>query len=289
AGKQDDVNREGLRVLAEELSRAARDALSNMKLIGDAFAQQSTGLTGASDQVASRLNELSDAYRQQAEDVETVSEKATRQLRDTMSELAKQGPAMTSAASQARTTFEGVAEKVQSGSRDVLESLDEAIAKANDIGKTFDRQSARLTQASADASEQARRLAQEELVLRRDLFLKTARFIIEDLDSTSIDLTRILYNDVSEADWKRYVKGDRGVFTRSLLRGKQASLAARVTEKIKTNQEMRDYVVRYVDQFDRLLNEAQDSDPENLLHSTFMTADVGKLYILLCRALGREE
>ena len=35
--------------------------------------------------------------------------------------------------------------------------------------------------------------------------------------------------------------------------------------------------------------EEVDSDPENLLHSTFMTADVGKLYILLCRALGREE
>jgi hypothetical protein len=38
-----------------------------------------------------------------------------------------------------------------------------------------------------------------------------------------------------------------------------------------------------------LLTEAQGSDPQNLLHSTFMTADVGKLYILLCHALGRED
>jgi len=37
------------------------------------------------------------------------------------------------------------------------------------------------------------------------------------------------------------------------------------------------------------LNDARESDPENLLHSTFMTADVGKLYILLTRALGRDE
>ena len=232
---------------------------------------------------------MSETYRQQAEEVGEVSEGAGRQLREAMDELAKQGPAMTSAATQARSTFEGVVEKVQGGSRDVMEALEVAVAKANEAGQVFDQQSTRLTQASADASETAARLADEEMGLRRNLFLKTARFIIEDLDSTSIDLTRVLNNEVSEADWKRYVKGDRGVFTRNLLGGRQPSFTARITQKIKSNQEMRSYVVRYVEQFDRLLSEAQGSDPENLLHSTFMTADVGKLYILLCRALGREE
>ena len=135
----------------------------------------------------------------------------------------------------------------------------------------------------------ARHLADEELTLRRDLFLKTARFIVEDLDSTAIDLTRVLHNEVPEVDWKRYVRGDRGVFTRNLLRSKPTSVTAAITEKIRTNPDMRYYVMRYVDQFDRLLGESQGADPENLLHSTFMTADVGKLYILLCHALGRDE
>ena len=40
--------------------------------------------------------------------------------------------------------------------------------------------------------------------------------------------------------------------------------------------------------FERLLKESQAVDPENLLHSTFMTGDVGKLYLLLCRATGRD-
>ena len=51
---------------------------------------------------------------------------------------------------------------------------------------------------------------------------------------------------------------------------------------------MRRYVMRYFDQFEALLREAEDVDPEHLLHSTFMTADVGKLYLLLCRAMGRD-
>ena len=171
----------------------------------------------------------------------------------------------------------------------LVEALDAAVAKVDVVGETFDQQAVRLTQASIEASEQAGKLSEQELVLRRDLFLKTARFILEDLNSTSIDLTRILHNDVPEADWKRYVKGDRGVFARSLLKGRQAALAAKFTDKLKVDEDMRYYVMRYVDQFDKLLNEARDSDPENLLHSTFMTADVGKLYILLTRALGRDE
>jgi hypothetical protein len=52
---------------------------------------------------------------------------------------------------------------------------------------------------------------------------------------------------------------------------------------------MRRYVTQYVDQFDRLLAEAKECDPEQLLHSTFLTADVGKLYLTLCSVLGRDE
>ena len=79
------------------------------------------------------------------------------------------------------------------------------------------------------------------------------------------------------------------MFTRNLLKGKNTPLVRRVTEKIREDQEIRGYVLRYVDQFERLLAEGRESDPEGLLHSTFMTSDVGKLYILLSRALGRDE
>jgi hypothetical protein len=51
---------------------------------------------------------------------------------------------------------------------------------------------------------------------------------------------------------------------------------------------MRQYVTRFVDEFDRLVRESEAVDPENLLHSTFMTADVGRLFLLLSRALGRD-
>ena len=91
-----------------------------------------------------------------------------------------------------------------------------------------------------------------------------------------------------DGDWKRYVKGDRGVFTRALLGNRQSSTASVIAQKVQRDEEMRRYVMRYFEHFEKLLHDAQEVDPENLLHSTFMTADVGKLYLLLCRALGRD-
>jgi hypothetical protein len=167
-------------------------------------------------------------------------------------------------------------------------ALESSVSKTVDAGEIFDNQATKLLKASATAAEQARSLQEEDLTMRRDLFLKTARFIVEDLNSLSIDLTRLLDAEVPDADWKRYTNGDRTIFTRNLLKGKQAAIVGRITEKLKNDDEMRQYVTRFVDEFDRLVRESEAVDPENLLHSTFMTADVGRLFLLLNRALGRD-
>ena len=49
----------------------------------------------------------------------------------------------------------------------------------------------------------------------------------------------------------------------------------------------RKLVSRYIDHFEKLLSEAKENDSENLLGSTFLSADVGKLYMLLGRSVGR--
>ena len=97
----------------------------------------------------------------------------------------------------------------------MLAALESSVAKTLEAGETFDDQTTRLIKASAAASEQARTLEEKDLTIRRDLFLKTARFIIEDLNSLSIDLTRLLDAEVPDADWKRYTNGDRSIFTRN--------------------------------------------------------------------------
>jgi hypothetical protein len=46
-------------------------------------------------------------------------------------------------------------------------------------------------------------------------------------------------------------------------------------------------VTRYMGKFEDLLRESNTADPESVLNATFITADVGKLYLVLSRSLDR--
>ena len=60
-----------------------------------------------------------------------------------------------------------------------------------------------------------------------------------------------------------------------------------ISTKYEDADEFRRYVWRHLDHFEKLPSEANESDPENLPSSTFLSVDVGKLYLLLARAVGR--
>ena len=158
----------------------------------------------------------------------------------------------------------------------MMKSVDDSEIRSSHAAERFKEQIDGLTDASIRAEKQAEIIAQTEEEQRRDLFLKTARYIVEELNSISIDLTRVLQGEVPEADWRRYVKGDRTVFTRTLLRTRQASISKSVADKIRHDPDARKYVMRYVDQFDKLLGDSEVTDPEHLIHATFLTSRCGQ-------------
>ena len=81
-------------------------------------------------------------------------------------------------------------------------------------------------------------------------------------------------------------RGGRRVRLLVPQRGDKKALQT-IKGRYEADDSFRRFVVRYVEQFESLLNQANESDPENLLSSTFVTSDVGKLYVLLSRATGR--
>lgn len=288
AGMQINDNRDALRAESQELVDAAREAAERIKLIGDAFSQQVGSLTHSSDGVSSRLASLAENFRLRTKELNSAGEAANRHVRDISDGLSRQAEILLNTTNDAKREMETIRQTVALHGRDLKDSVEAATKKTKEATQEFDRQAAMLTQASSEAARQAESLKAKEEESRRDLFLKTARHIVEDLHSTSIDLTRLLSSDIPDADWKRYTRGERGIFTRALLRGRQSNLVAQIADKIKLDEDMRRYAMRYIDYFERLLKESQAVDPENLLHSTFMTGDVGKLYLLLCRATGRD-
>ncbi|MDP4872033.1 MAG: hypothetical protein NWQ92_01290, partial [Sphingorhabdus sp.] len=62
-----------------------------------------------------------------------------------------------------------------------------------------------------------------------DSFARRMVLLTESLNSTAIDVTKILSNDITDTAWASYLKGDRGVFTRRAVRlidSKEAKIIA---------------------------------------------------------------
>jgi hypothetical protein len=116
---------------------------------------------------------------------------------------------------------------------------------------------------------------------------RTARHSIESLDSLSVDIARMIDHDAAADLWDRYKRGERNVFTRRLytLQGQQAF--DEIRKKYRAEREFKQTVDRYVEEFERLLDEVSRDDRGQVVARTYLTSETGKVYTMLAHAAGR--
>jgi hypothetical protein len=93
---------------------------------------------------------------------------------------------------------------------------------------------------------------------------------------------------VPEELWQSFHRGDRSVFARRLFKMKDSYTIPALEQRYDRDDRFKDMVTRYINRFDELMAEASTADPEGMLRTVFITADVGKLYLVLARTLGRQ-
>jgi hypothetical protein len=116
---------------------------------------------------------------------------------------------------------------------------------------------------------------------------RSPRHSIESLDSLSVDIARMIDHDAASELWDRYKRGERNVFTRRLytLQGQQAF--DEIRKKYRVDGEFKQTVDRYIDEFERLLDEVARDDRGQVVARTYLTSETGKVYTMLAHAAGR--
>jgi hypothetical protein len=180
------------------------------------------------------------------------------------------------------------------------------------VAETVERQMAELSAVSERALETARlaseRLTRQMLALsetsgaveariedeRRDRetrerqnLSRRVALLIESLNSTAIDVTKILSNDVTDSAWAAYLKGDRGVFTRRAVRLLDSVEAREIAGHYEAEPEFRDQVNRYIHDFEAMLRPILADRDGGPLGITLLSSDMGKLYVALAQAIER--
>jgi hypothetical protein len=221
-------------------------------------------LTAASDDAAQRMTEVGDAFAARARQINLAVDTASNQAGEASAALA------------ARVQL--WADRLKA----LLDDTDGAVERMKG-------QAEALQAASRLAVEQAEQIRNADMEVRRDSFLSSASEIVAQLNAAAVDVSRLLSDGIPAEAWAKYQAGDRGFFTRRLLKIKEEGAIPIVRQKYHVDSDFRAHVDRFIRQFEKLEERALQLDSDKLVHHAFMTADVGKVYILLSEALGRRH
>ncbi len=118
-------------------------------------------------------------------------------------------------------------------------------------------------------------------------FARRMALLTESLNSTAIDVAKILSNEVTDTAWASYLKGDRGVFTRRAVRLLDNGEARAIAQHYDEDTEFRNHVNRYIHDFEAMMRVLLSSRDGNAVGVTVLSSDVGKLYVALAQAIER--
>jgi hypothetical protein len=149
------------------------------------------------------------------------------------------------------------------------------------------RQMLRIGESAAAVEARIDDARREREAVESESFSRRVALLIESLNSTAIDVTKILSNEVTDSAWAAYLKGDRGVFTRRAVRLIDNSEARSILQHYENEPEFREQVNRYVHDFEAMLRRILTDRDSSALGVTILSSDMGKLYVALAQAIER--
>jgi ABC-type transporter Mla subunit MlaD len=297
----------------EWIRDAAREASDRLDQSGSAIAEQQdrlAGLLGTLDEgvgeAETRLGGLASAISAAQAEAAKLAGETGPGLVEAMVQV-KQAAAQ--AAERAREAIATVipesAEGLSSATRDALEQV---------IRDSIEQRLRDVEAVAAQAVQSARaatdRLTEQMLVLGKsatalehhiekqhaerretdsEAFARRVSLLMDSMHSASIDVGKILSDEVDEKAWDSYLKGDRGVFTRRAARLIGSSEAKAIRAHYESDGEFQHSVNRYIHDFEAMLRRVIAERDGGMIAVTLMSSDMGKLYAALSDALDRRR
>ncbi len=256
------------RTHVEQLERL-REGLAALDAHGDELAQKARGELGTA--IATLEGAVNGSFAAlQEKHAGLIAALAERIGVDGASAI---GEIMRTQSVDAIRDLEQAAISASSVSREAAAHLRDQLARVNELTSNLEHRVA-----------QARERAEEQV---NNEFARRMALITESLNSAAIDIASAMSQEISDPAWAAYLRGDRGIFTRRAVRLLDGQQSREVLSLYDGDAAFREYVNRYIHDFEAMLRSMLSTRDGNALGVTMLSSDMGKLYVALAQAIER--
>jgi len=101
------------------------------------------------------------------------------------------------------------------------------------------------------------------------------------------DIARALDSHTAALAWNRSQSGERNVFSQRLYTPEGQKTFEQITQRYHADDGFRNTVEKYVNDFEGMLNEANEKDPSGRIVQNYITSETGRAYLMLAHISGR--
>lgn len=198
-----------------------------------------------------------------------------------------------SAGELSKATRAALESAVREGVESKLVELDAVATRAVETAReASDRLTAQMLSIGQSAAALEAHIERSREAQRKDSgeeFARRVSLLMDSMNSASIDVQKILSDEVDEKAWNNYLKGNRGVFTRRAVRLLGGTEARAIAAQYEGDQEFQGSVNRYVHDFEAMLRRVLGERDGGMIAVTLMSSDMGKLYAALSQAVEKRR
>ena len=267
-----------------EVTQNLTVAEENMNKNIEAFGQRAAGILEKFNEInqqvsgnISRLSESTDKITEQSKAGLGLLNEQNTSINDAMGNL-----------NQIAADIVDANKKLAQTGAQIGDTLQKYESKINTFGKAVDSHLASLRDGYEKTEKQVDEFNQKFKSASMDTFMRNSSDIISELESLSIDINAVFNKSDKDGElWKKYYEGDHGAFVRYLSKNMTKKQVVAVKDDYENNQNFRVLVDKYLSDFEALVAAARENERAGTLLALISGSDIGKVYYILARALGK--
>lgn len=270
-----------------QLSNRANMAYDKVKGLGENLKVLSMQMEEATKLSSTHFENSGNKLRATLTEIASNAERISNEIRSSGEVFLKQSGVLVAASDDTLKKVGDVMTVLNESTSDFSAKGDEIIKKSIGFSDVVNKQLRVLVETSQKAESKLGELEKRYEGIKVDNFLKDASYIIEKLETASVDINRIFNPAAEEEIWKKYYNGDSAAFVRYLSKTMTKQQVMAIREQFEKNLEFRTLVTRYLTEFETLINKARTNERSAILLSVISGADIGKVYYILAKALDK--